>query len=128
MTAPTAENVFPVLVAVAGLAFGLVRTFAWGQVKGLAARGWMMVQGRIEFGSVTENPNNKNLYLARVDYSYSYNNEYYSGYLERTFVLERSADAFVDGMKGQMVFVRVNPSKPERSAMLEQDQPAGWPK
>jgi hypothetical protein len=54
------------------------------------------------------------------------NGEYYSGYLERSFPRESSADRFLDTMKGQMVFVRSNPRHPERSALLKSDQPAGW--
>ena len=69
----------------------------------------------------------KNLYIARIDYSYSVNGEYYSGYLERVFFREGLADRFVANMKGQMVFVRSNPRHPERSALLGQDQPGGWP-
>jgi hypothetical protein len=65
--------------------------------------------------------------VARIDYSYSVNNEYFSGYLERLFFLERSADRFVATMKGQMVFVRAHPTHPERSALLPQDQAGGWP-
>lgn len=65
-------------------------------------------------------------YIARIDYSYAVNGEYYSGSLERLFFWESSADRFVGSMKGQMVFVRSSPSHPERSALLKQDQPGGW--
>ena len=83
----------------------------------------------VEFGSVEERRTRyKNIYIARIDYSYSVNNEYYSGYLEKTFIRERSADRFVSTLKGQVVFVRADPAHPERSALLEQDQPGGWPR
>jgi hypothetical protein len=113
------------IVVVAAL---LVRGLAWNQVKSLLARGWLTHQGTVEFGSVeVRRTRYKNLYIARLDYSYSVNGDYFSGYLERLFFLEGSADKFVAAMKGQMVFVRSNPNHPERSAMLKQDQPGGWP-
>jgi hypothetical protein len=106
----------------------IIRGVAWHQVKALLARGWLTHQGTVEFGSVEERRTRyKNLYIARVDYSYSVNGEYYSGYLERVFFREGLADRFVANMKGQMVFVRSNPRHPERSALLGQDQPGGWP-
>jgi hypothetical protein len=106
----------------------LVTGLARGQVKALLARGWLMHQGRVEFGSVERRSTRyKDLYFARIDYSYSVNGEYYSGHLERLFFLESSADKFVAAMKSQMVFVRSHPTHPERSAMLKQDQPGGWP-
>jgi Protein of unknown function (DUF3592) len=106
----------------------LIRSLAWNQVKALLARGWLTFQGTVEFGSVeVRRTRYKNYYVARIDYSYSVNGEYYSGYLERLFFWETSADKFVAAMKGQMVFVRSNPNRPERSALLKQDQPGGWP-
>jgi len=114
-----------ILIAASALA---IRGLAWNQVKSLLARGWLTHQGTVEFGSVEERRTRyKNYYIARIDYSYSVNGEYYSGYLERLFLRESSADRFVAVMKGQMVFVRSNPSRPERSALLKQDQPGGWP-
>ena len=105
----------------------LIRGLAWNQVKALLARRWLTHQGTIEFGSVEERrARYKNLYIARIDYSYSVNGEYYSGYMERLCFLERSADKFVASMKGQMVFIRSNPNHPERSVLLQQDQPGGW--
>ena len=68
-----------------------------------------------------------NYYVARVDYSYSVNGEYFSGYFERTFLRESSADKFVANLKGKPVFVRSNPRRPDRSALLKHDQPGGWP-
>ena len=121
------DDVFRIvfLIAVTGL---LIRTLAWNYVKSLLARGWMTQHGMVEFGSVEERRTRyKNYYAARIDYSYSVNGEYYSGYLERLFLRASSADKFVAAMKSQMVFVRSNPNRPERSALLKQDQPGGWP-
>ncbi len=105
-----------------------IRGLAWNQVKSLLARGWLTHQGTVEFGSVEERRARQvRYYVARVDYSYSVNGEYYSGYLEKLFFRENSADKFVASMKGQLVFVRSNPSHPDRSALLKQDQPGSWP-
>ena len=104
-----------------------IRVFAWNYVKGVLAGGWLQTQGRVEFGSVEERRVRYiTYYIARVDYSYSVNSEYYSGYFERVFLRESSADRFVAAMKGQQIFVRSHPQKPERSAMRLQDQPGDW--
>ena len=105
-----------------------VRLAAWSKIKSLQARGWPTVQGTVEFVSVElRRTRNVSYYVARLDYSYSVNNEYYSGFLEKIFLRERSAEAFTEALKGQMVFIRSNPARPERSALLKDDQP-GWPR
>lgn len=114
------------VLAVAGAA--MIRAFGWNYVKGWLAAGWSTTQGRVEFGSVAEHRVRYfSYYVARIDYSYSFNNEYYSGYCERVFLRESSADRFVAQMKGQPIFIRAHPGRPEKSALLKQDQPGGWP-
>ncbi len=104
-----------------------IRVFGWNYIKAVMASGWSMTQGRVEYGSVEEHRVRYfTYYIARIDYSYSFNNEYYSGNFERVFLRESSADRFVSSMKGQIVFVRSNPSRPERSALLKQDQSGEW--
>jgi hypothetical protein len=75
---------------------------------------------------IVKNGRYKDLYQARLDYSYTVNGEYFAGYYEKMFVLESSADRFVEGMKGQMVFVRYSVRKPERSTLVKEDQ-LSWP-
>lgn len=117
----------PLLILLAGVLV-LFRVLAWNYVKALLASGWYTVQGVVELGSVAEHEVRfLSYYVARIDYSYSVNNEYHSGYLEKTFLSERSADRFVAGMKGRTVLVRSHPQHPDRSALLTQDQPGGWP-
>jgi hypothetical protein len=104
------------------------RILAWNYVKGFLASGWSMTQGRVEFGSVEERHIRYiTYYVARVDYSYSVNNEYYSGFFERVFLRENSADRFISTMKDRMIFIRSHPDRPEKSALLQHDQPGGWP-
>lgn len=104
------------------------RILAWNYVKGLLASGWSMAQGHVELGSVEErHVRYITYYVARLDYSYSVNNEYYSGFFERVFLRENSADRFISTMKGQMIFIRSHPNRPEKSAFLQHDQPGGWP-
>jgi hypothetical protein len=115
------------LVLIAGLLL-LFRVLACNYVKALLASAWYTIPGTVELGSVEEHEVRFiSYYVARIDYSYSVNNEYYSGYFERTFLREGSADRFVAGMKGQMIQVRSHPQRPNRSAVLERDQPGGWP-
>jgi hypothetical protein len=128
------SDVFPLrlllflLVALIIAFAGLIRVFAGSMVKRLMAGGWPTAQGRVEFGSVVEQRVRYVSYFgATIHYSYSLSNEYYSGSFERAFRRESAADVFVKGMKDQMIFVRSNPKHPEESAVLKQDQPAGWP-
>ena len=116
-----------VLVLIAAVLV-LFRVLAWNFVRPWLARGWYLAQGTVELGTVEEHEIRfVSYYVARVDYSYSANHEYYSGYLERTFLRESSADRFVAGMKGKSISIRSHPQRPERSAVLEHDQSGGWP-
>jgi len=116
------------LIAVVAAAAGLIRIFAWSYFKNLLTAGWSVTQGRVEFGNVVEQRVRYfSYFVATIHYSYSVNNEYYSGAFERVFLRENSADRFVAGMKDQMIFVRSKPSRPDRSALLREDQPGGWP-
>jgi hypothetical protein len=68
------------LFALAIAAAGLIRLFAWNMVKGMMAGGWSTTQGRVEFGSVVEHRvRYVSYFVATIHYSYSVNNEYYSG-------------------------------------------------
>ena len=121
------DDVFGVLLLI-GASVLVIRSLPWVVVKNLVARRWPTHQGTVEFGSVEERRVRYiRYYVARVDYSYSVNGEYYSGPLMRVFFRESSADKFVESLKGQMVFVRSHPDHPERSALLGEDQSGGWP-
>jgi hypothetical protein len=116
------------VAAITIAAAGLIRVFAWSYVKDLIAAGWSITQGRVEFGNVVEQRvRYVSYFVATIHYSYSVNNEYYSGAFEKVFLRESSADRFVASLKGQMIFIRSNPRRPERSALLQHDQPGGFP-
>lgn len=116
------------LVLLAIAAAGLIRVFAWSFVTRLMAGGWSTTPGRVEFGKVVEQRVRYfSYFVATIYYSYSVNNEYYSGDFEKVFLREATADRFVAGAKDQIIFVRANPNRPEKSAILHQDQPSGWP-
>jgi len=116
------------IIAITFAAAGLIRIFAWSFVKNLVASSWSVSQERVEFGNVVEQRVRYfSYFVATIHYSYSINNEYYSGSFERVFLRESSADRFVNGMKGQMIFVRSKPNRPDRSALLSEDQPGRWP-
>jgi hypothetical protein len=122
------RGLFFLVVCLVIAAAGLMRIFAWGYIRSLLASGWHTSQGRVEFGDVVERRvRYVSYYIATIHYSYSVNNEYYSGCFERVFMRESSADRFVATMKGQAIFIRSNPRRPDRSALLNQDQPGGWP-
>jgi hypothetical protein len=60
----------------------------------------------------------------QIGYSYSVSGEYYAGYLEEAFYSDAPADRLIDALReGQEVTIRYNPSKPDRSLLLEEDQP-----
>jgi hypothetical protein len=121
------SGLFFLLLLLAVAAAGLIRFSTWSTVKGLMAGGWTTTQGRVEFGSVLEHRARYfSYFVATIYYSYSVNNEYYSGNFERVFLRESAADRFVSNLKDQMIFVRSNSNHPERSAILKQDQLA-WP-
>jgi len=115
-------------IVLAIAAAGLIRIFAWSYIRNLLASGWSVSQGRVEFGNVVEQRVRYfSYFVATVHYSYSVSNEYYSGAFQRVFLRENSADRFVAAMKDQMIFIRSKPSRPDRSALLKEDQPGGWP-
>jgi Protein of unknown function (DUF3592) len=119
------EGRMPLLVLIVAI-IALFRVLAWNYAKTLLANGWYQVQGTAELGSVQEHEIRfVSYYVARIDYSYSVGNEYFSGCFERTFLRESSADRFVNNLKGQPIVVRHHPHRPERSALLRQDQLSG---
>ena len=123
----TLENAIPLLILLV-ITLLAIRSFVWTKIKNLMAQGWPSNQGTIEFGSVEERRTRYfTYYVARVDYSYSVNGEYFSGYLQKLFFTGKSAENFVAAMKGKPVFVRAQASSPGRSALLQRDQPGGWP-
>lgn len=103
----------------------VARLAARNYIKSLWAMGWSREQGRVEMTSVTaRHARYFNFYVARLDYSYTVKTEYYAGYFEKIYLREGAADDFVSSMKSQIIWVRSNPNRPERSALLLQDQPA----
>jgi Protein of unknown function (DUF3592) len=117
-----ASPIVGILILTGAILLGL-RGLAWSRLKAFLAGGWLNAQGRVEFGSTEEHRLRYfSYYIARIDYSYSVNGEYYSGYFEKVFLRESSADGFVESKKGQSVFVRAHPDRPERSVLREEDQ------
>ena len=104
----------------------VIRGLAWNQVKALLARGWLTHQGTVEFGSVEERRTRyKNLYIASIDYSYSVNGEYYSGYLERLFFLEGLRRQVCRGHEGADGLYPLQP-QPSRAFGGVAAGPARW--
>lgn len=117
------------VLLLAAVAAALVRIFAKDQVRALWAGSWPTTQGTVESGTIsTYRTKYGKYYVAELAYSYAVSGEYYSGYYKKTFLREASAQRFVDGLKGQMVFVRHKADSAGRSVLLKQDQLGGWPK
>jgi hypothetical protein len=85
------------------------------------AESWPMVAGRVERAEVEGTDTG---YFADISYSYQANGEYYSGFYQKTFRMRRFAEEFVDITRGQQLFVRYHPEKPETSVVREQDNAA----
>ncbi len=104
------------------------RALLWRRLKTLGARSWPLSQGKIEFGTVIQQRTRYgSYYLAQMAYSYAVDGEYYSGYYERIFLRESSAQKFADELKGKPAFVRHKASSAEVSTLLREDQPSVWP-
>lgn len=82
------------------------------------AESWPMVAGRFEDGEVR---GGELKYVAGLSYSYEAYGAYYAGFYEREFRMRRHAEDLVDLMRGQPVYVRYHPEKPEQSVIREQD-------
>ena len=114
-----------ILAAVVGLA---MRGLAWNKLKALGARSWPTTQGKIEFGTVIEHRTRYfSYYIAQMAYSYAVNGEYFSGYYEKMFFRESSADKFAADLKGRPAFIRHKDSSPDVSTLLKEDQQSVWP-
>ena len=92
--------------------------FKWRSAKG---RDWPSCQGHIESSKAYSHEQGVTV---RIGYSYSVNGEYYAGYFEEAFYSDAPADRLTAALKeGQEVTIRYNPNRPEKSLLLEEDQP-----
>ena len=83
-------------------------------------RDWPSCQGHVESSKLY--PHEEGV-TVQIGYSYSVSGEYYAGYFEEAFYTDAPADRLVDALKeGQEVTIRYNPSKPDKSLLLEEDQ------
>jgi hypothetical protein len=84
-------------------------------------REWPSCQGHVES---SKSYSHEDGFTVRIGYSYSVAGEYYSGYFEEAFYSETPADLLTAAFReGQEITIRYNPSKPEKSLLLEGDQP-----
>ena len=121
------DDIVPVLILAVAIGVA-IRGLAWNKLKTLGARSWPMTQGKIEFGTVIEQKTRYfSYYLAQMAYSYAVNGEYYSGYYEKMFFKESSAQKFADELKGRPAFIRHKPSSSGVSTLFRDDQQSVWP-
>lgn len=114
-----------VLAAVVGAA---IRGLPWKKLKTIGARSWPTSQGKIEFGTVIEHRTRYfTYYVAQMAYSYAVNGEYFSGYYDKTFFRESSADKFVADLKGRPAFIRHKSISPDVSTYSKKTSQSLWP-
>jgi len=118
-----------IALVVSAIVFGVVgHRFVWKIIQSSRAANWPITQGRVESGTIAEKAaRSHSIFEVTMQYSYSVNNEYYSGDLWNVFDDESSANQFVESMKGRTVLIRTNPNHPEKSAFRPQDQAGGSP-
>lgn len=86
----------------------------------MRANGWQPTQGTVQQVHIVETETSHNAELA---YSYSWHGEYFSGFSKREFGRERDVDQFASIFRsGTSIMVRVNADRPERSALLYDEQ------
>ena len=84
-------------------------------------RDWPSCQGHVES---CKSYSHEEGVTVKIGYSYSVNGEYYAGYLEQAFYSDASADRLTAALKeGQEVTIRYKANKPDKSLLLEEDQP-----
>ena len=84
-------------------------------------RDWPSCQGHVES---SKSYSHEKGVTVRIGYSYSVSGEYYAGYFEEAFYSDAPADRLTAALQeDQEVTIRYNPSKPDKSLLLEEDQP-----
>ena len=122
-----ADDLIAALLVVVGLA-AAIRGLPWNKIKSLGARSWPLNQGKIESTIVIEHHVRYfTYYQAQLAYSYTVDGEYYSGFYDKLFLREKSAQRFTDELKGKPAFIRSRSKTPEVSTLLKEDQQSVWP-
>ena len=85
------------------------------------AESWPMLLGYVERAEVN---NEGNGYTVTLAYSYQVNGEFLSGFYSKPFKMFRFAEEFVSMNRGQQLFVRYDPEKPEISVIRDKDNAA----
>ena len=85
------------------------------------AESWPMLLGYVERAEVN---NEGNGYTVTLAYSYQVNGEFLSGFYSKPFKVFRFAGEFVSMSRGQQLFVRYDPEKPEISVIRDKDNAA----
>jgi hypothetical protein len=99
----------------------------WRELTVVGARRWPSVKGKVESATVVQRRERPSIlyipiYVAEIGYSYSVAGEYFSGYFERTFYRESSAQKFADSWREKIVSIRYRTASPEISFFFVKDQ------
>lgn len=90
-------------------------------IRSSKGRDWPSCQGHVES---SKSYSHEKGVTVRIGYSYTVNGEYYAGYFEEAFYSDAPADRLTAALKeGQPVTIRYKPNKPDKSLLLEEDQP-----
>ena len=116
------------LVLLAIAAAIALRVTLWQRIRAWGAQSWPISQGKTEFGTVIEHRTRYfSYYSAQMSYSYAAEGEYYSGFYEKVFFRESSAEKLIDQLKGRGTVVRHKRTSPAVSIILREDQQSVWP-
>jgi hypothetical protein len=85
------------------------------------AESWPMILGHVERAEVN---NEDTAYSVTLAYSYEVNGEFFSGFYSKPFKMFRFAEEFVSMNRGQQLFIRYDPEKPEKSVLRDKDNAA----
>ncbi len=105
-----------VLAAVLGPLITSLQRAIGERWRGFRSESWPMAFGSVQNVEISQKQDL--LWRATLAYSYSVAGEYYSGFLTEQFAREKDVDDFAHRFpSGLRLFVRYNPSKPEKSVI-----------
>lgn len=84
------------------------------------SEGWPFANGTVEQRYIDPTGRGE---LAVISYSYSVEGDYYAGFSKQSFVLDGSAQRFIDRYPaGMKVLIRYRPNDPSTSVLRDADQ------
>jgi hypothetical protein len=88
-----------------------------GGLRTIVSRNWPTVQGTIEGGDVWVVGAQRKSFRTKLKYTYSVNDQSWSGTDTQDFYDEQTASDYVESRRGASAEVRYNPRKPQHSIL-----------